>query len=127
METIKISTHSCYDKGTTSQTENISNIIDKLIRLTAKLTECYASDIIYDIDTLKNAITNGNELDRLLFFRECGVTARETASFNANEYDVLLFNFTPIQVWRLIHNPSTMETKLIRVSVYKEYSFERQV
>ena len=117
---IKITKHSCYDKGIVSETDNISSIIDKLIRLSAKLTECYASDIIYDIDNLKAAVASETPYDTLLFFRECGVTTRETAEFNEDTLDVLLFNFTPIQIWRLTHDPIATETKLIRVSVYKE-------
>lgn len=121
MKTIKISNYSVYDKGITSYTDNISDVIDKMIRLTAKLTERFASDIIYDIEDLNNAIYIKKEpLDRLLFFRECGVTTREFKNFDANAYETLLFNFTPIQIWRLTHNPETMETKLIRVGVYKE-------
>ena len=124
METIiKISNHSCYDNGITSDTENISSIIDKLIRLTAKLTENYASDIIYDIKALCSSVETGTEIDNLLFFRENGVTTRETKDFNVDAYKTLLFNFTPIQIWRLTHNPSTMETKLIRVSIYNEYAW----
>lgn len=126
MEIIKIYQHIIDDKGTVSNTDNISSVIDKMIRLTAKLTECYASDIIYDIDNLKDAVENGIEYDALLFFRECGVTTRATETFDANEYSVLLFNFTPIQVWRLTHNPATMETKLIRVNVRNEWSFDNE-
>lgn len=118
---IKITNFSCNDNGTVSYSENISNIIDKLIRLTAKLTECYASDIIYDIEALNDAVKNGNELDKLLFFRECGVATRKTESVTATDYDFLLSNWTPIQIWRLTHNPSTMETKLIRVRISKEW------
>lgn len=120
---IRITKHSCYDKGIVSDTDNISTIIDKMIRLTAKLTECYASDIIYDIDNLKAAVKEGKPYDMLLFFRECGVTTRDTTEFDEGMLDVLLFNFTPIQVWRLTHDPVEMETKLIRVSVYKDFSW----
>ena len=121
---VKITKHSCYDNGTVSNTDNISTVIDKLIRLTAKLTECYASDIIYDIDSLRKAVENGKPHDMLLFFRECGVTTRDTMEFDEGMLDSLLFNFTPIQIWRLTHDPIEMETKLIRVSVYKEFSFK---
>ena len=121
---IRITNHSCYDKGIVSNTDNISSIIDKMIRLTAKLTEYYASDIIYDIDNLKSAVTSGTSLDVLLFFRECGVTTRGTTEFNEGALDVILFNFTPIQVWRLTHDPEKTETKLIRVNVYKEFSLK---
>lgn len=117
---MKISNYAIDDKGTTSNTENISNIIDKLIRITAKITECYASDITYDIENLNDAVKHGTELDVLLFFREHGVTTRGARDFNDEAYDWVLFSCTPIQVWRLTHNPSTMETKLIRVSIRKE-------
>lgn len=118
---IKITKHSCYDKGTVSNTDNISTVIDKLIRITAKLTEYYASDIIYDIDSLKRAVENGKPHDMLLFFRECGVTTRDTTEFDEGMLDVLLLNFTPIQIWRLTHDPVEMETKLIRVDINKSY------
>lgn len=117
---IKITTYSCNDKGTVSKTSNISDVIDKMIRLTAKLTERYASDIVYDIAGLESALQTGNRIDLLLFFRENGVETRKTENFNEHEYDVLLFNFTPIQVWRLTHDPIEMETKLIRVQIYKD-------
>lgn len=123
METkIKITNHVLGDKGIVSRTENVSSIIDKMIRLTAKLTEHYASDIYYDIKAIVDVVENGKELDRLLFFRECGVTTRETRGFDAEVLDSLLFNFTPIQIWRLTHDPKTMETKLIRVDIRKEMS-----
>lgn len=66
MEIIKIYHHTIDDKGTVSNTDNISSVIDKMIRLTAKLTECYASDIIYDIDNLKDAVENGIEYEAKL-------------------------------------------------------------
>lgn len=122
MEIVKITSHVIYDKGTISNSDNISAVIDKMIRLAAKLTEYYASDIVYDIENLKDAVENGKEHDVLLFFRESGVTTRETETFNAEEYSVLLFNFTPIQVWRLTHDPASMKTKLLRVNVRTEYA-----
>lgn len=116
---IKITTYSCYDKGTISTTDNVSNIIDKMIRLTAKLTENYASDIIYDIADLNNAVKEKKSLDNLLFFRENGVTTREIKDFDVDTYESLLCCFTPIQTWRLTHDPATTKTKLIRVDVRK--------
>ena len=117
---IKISNFSCYNDGITSETENVCNVIDKMIQLAAKLTERFASDIIYDIEWLNNAVKEKILLDNLLFFRENGVTTRETNTLTADRYDGLLYCFVPIQVWRLTHNPDTMETKLVRVNVRKE-------
>lgn len=119
--TIKISNHSCYDNGITSRTENVSNIIDKMVRLAAKCTENYASDIVYDAIALEAAIKAKEQFDRILFFRENGVTAWQTEMFDVLAYDSILFNWTPIQTWRLTHNPTTMETKLIRVNISKSY------
>ena len=120
MKTIKITNYSCNDNGTISFSENISNVIDKMIRLTAKLTECYASDIVYDIENLNDAVKGKETYDCLLFFRECGVTACNTEKFDVNTYDRFYNNFNSIQIWRLTHDPSEMETKLIRVNVRKE-------
>ena len=117
--TIKITNFSCNDNGTVSYSENVSNVIDKLIRLTAKLTECYASDIIYDIETLNDAVKEGKPLDRLLFFRECGVTTYRMETFDAETFDRFSRSFAFIQVWHLTHDPSEKETKLIRVSIRK--------
>lgn len=116
---IKISNFSCYDNGITSETENVCNIIDKMIQLAAKLTERFASDIVYDIEWLNDTVKEKKPLDNLLFFRENGVTTMETNELTTDGYDGLLCCFTPIQVWRLTHNPTTMETKLIRVSIRK--------
>ena len=117
---IKITNYSCYDNGIVSETENICNIIDKMIRLAAKVTERWASDIVYDINELTDAIKNKESIDEIIFFRENGVITMETNKLTAERYNNLLCCFTPIQIWRLTHNPSTMETRLIRVNVRKE-------
>ena len=117
---IKITNYSCYDDGIVSETKNVCNIIDKMIRLTAKVTERWASDIVYDINELTDAIKNKKSIDEIIFFRENGVATMETNKLTAERYNDLLCCFTPIQIWRLTHNPSTMETKLIRVNVRKE-------
>lgn len=117
---IKITNYSCYDNGIVSETENISNIMNKMVRLAAKLTERYAGDIYYDMLKLNNAINEKEQLDNLFFFHKNGVTTSETNKLTAKLYDGLLCFFTPIQTWRLTYNPDTMEIKLIRVNVRKE-------
>ena len=117
---IKITNYSFYDDGIVSETENVCNIIDKMIRLTAKVTERWASDIVYDINELTDAVKNKKSIDEIIFFRENGVSTMETNKLTAERYNDLLCCFTPIQIWRLTHNPSTMETRLIRVNVRKE-------
>ena len=117
---IKITNYSFYDDGIVSETENVCNIIDKMIRLTAKVTERWASDIVYDINELTDAVKNKKSIDEIIFFRENGVSTMETNRLTAERYNDLLCCFTPIQIWRLTHNPCTMETRLIRVNVRKE-------
>ena len=71
---MKITDYSCYDNYTVkSETENISSIVDKLIRLTAKITESYASDVVYDINALEKFIEEKYPHDKIIFFRECGM------------------------------------------------------
>ena len=119
---VKISDYSHNDSHTIeTRSENLSSVIDKLIRITAKITEHFASDIMYDITNLNNAVKLQMLHDVLLFFRECGVTTWEISEFDEKAYDAVLTCFIPIQTWRLTHNPDTMETKLVRVSLSKEY------
>lgn len=110
---LKIINYSCYDNYTVkSDTNNISNVVDKLIRLTAKITERYASDIYYDIDSLHQCLEEHRSYDRVLFFREYGVsTVRVEYLTTPVEY---------IQAWRLTHDPENMITTLVRVDVRKE-------
>jgi hypothetical protein len=54
---------------------NYSDIMDKLIRLTAKITEHYASDIFYDLKSIDDHIRRGEEFHLLLVFREYGVNS----------------------------------------------------
>lgn len=107
-----ISDYSCYDNYTVkSKTENVSNIVDKMIRITAKTTESFASDIYYDIRALYQAINKKEKFDRILFFRECGVTAvTELIEYYESDY---------IQTWHLTHDPETCTTILKRVSIVK--------
>lgn len=117
---LRISPHYICEYGTTvtAYTENICSVIDKMIRLTAKLTELYASDIYYDIIAIDRAVEEKRKLDCILFFRENGVKTKPMEYMDADEYETTLSNFTPIQTWRLTHDPATTETKLERVDMY---------
>lgn len=110
---LKITNHSCYDDYTvTSNTENISDVVDKMIRLAAKITERFASDIYYDIKSLYNSLEEHEPYDRVLFFRESGVW-----TVSVEEIDRA---FEHIQAWRLTHNPENMITTLVRVNIKTE-------
>ena len=110
---IKITNYSSYDNYTvTSNTDNISDVVDKLIRLSAKITERYASDIYYDINSLHRCLEEHEPYDRVLFFRESGVW-----TVSVEEIDRV---FDHIQAWRLTHDPENIITTLVRVDVRKE-------
>lgn len=91
-----------------SDTGNISNISDRMVRLAAKITEIYAGDIFYDIDTLNRVVESGKNHAWLLCLREDG-TCLHDISFHRNELDGIEFdNFVYdgcgieeyIQFWR---------------------------
>ena len=114
---MKIDNYSSYDTYTfTSETENVSNIVDKLIRISAKITERFAGDIYYDIKSLYRCVEEHKPYDRVLFFRERGVW---TVSV-----DGLDDMFDHIQAWRLTHDPESMKTTLIRVEIRKERLYD---
>lgn len=98
-----------------SWSENISNISDRLIRIAAKCTEHYAGDVIYDIRALQDAVDTKFGHDRVLFFREGGVSMRIVNSQDA----LVTTDFLPacIQAWRLTHDPATTTTTLRRVEL----------
>ena len=101
-----------------SKTENISNVVDKLIRLSAKLTERYASDIFYDITSLFNCINEKYPHDKILFFREDGVTSYRIDFVERDNKGILCDDY--IQVWRLTYTPEDTTTVLKRVIIRKE-------
>ena len=110
---MEIKNYSCYDNYTVvADTENISSIVDKLIRLTAKITEQYAGDIIYDINTLRNNMANHKAYDKVLFFRESGVWV-----VDVEKLEHYIADSEDIQAWRLTFDPSTVTTTLIRISI----------
>lgn len=74
-----------------SDTGNISNISDRMVRLAAKITEIYAGDIFYDIDTLNRVVESGKNHAWLLCLREDG-TCLHDISFHRNELDGIEFD-----------------------------------
>ena len=114
---MKIVNYSSYNTYTfTSETDNISNIVDKLIRLSAKITERFAGDIYYDIKSIYRCVEEHEPYDRVLFFRESGVW-----TVSVDELDAMIDH---IQAWRLTHDPESMTTVLIRVGIRKDNLYE---
>lgn len=73
---IKIFGYSVYNNyKATSDTDNVSDVIDRMIRVVAKVTELYASDIVYSINNLQDAIKNKTSMCLLLGFRDGGVNS----------------------------------------------------
>lgn len=85
----------------------ISTILDKLIRLTAKLTEDYASDIYYEFCEIERLVKERDSFDKIIIFRENGVNSyyRETLE----DYSVHDINSISeaIQIWELVYEPDT--------------------
>lgn len=59
-----------------SSTENVSGVIDALLRITTKVTEYYAGDVLFTIQNLQAAIKRGQPFAALLLFRESGVSEK---------------------------------------------------
>lgn len=70
----KVQRYSAFDNYTVRGCgENVSSIFDKLIRLAAKLTENYASDLLYELPDVHDL--GGFEFGNWLYaFREGGVS-----------------------------------------------------
>ena len=120
----RLEPHSCYDQFTTETLgDNVSSVVDRLIRLAAKLTEMYASDIVYDINSFKKAVEGHEDFDRVLVFREGGVVS------DMLNHGVYAAPYTDgIQTWRLEYCGRTQIAKLERVDVVEltgKYQDER--
>ena len=70
-----IKRYSMFDNYTVeSAGNNVSGVYDKLLRLTTKPTESYASDVLYLIPAIMEAVENTERsLDAIIMFREGGV------------------------------------------------------
>lgn len=110
-----------YDNWTfRAKGDNVSAITDKLIRLAAKLTERFASDILYDIDALRRALQHWHDLDVVLFFNESGVRCKDVGGSGTLLYSDRLGEC--IQAWRLTYDPETTTTILQRVTLSAKLS-----
>ena len=93
----KIIDYSSFDNYTVrSDTGNFSNIVDKMIRITAKVTESYAGDIFYEISLLNVVVKSKSHRRRILVFRERGVSG-----YWIEDNYVELCSETGIQYWLL--------------------------
>ena len=75
--------YKCRELAYAEGDKNISNVVDMLIRLTAKYTSRYGSDIYYTLHELYRAVEEtGEPMCRILSFREMGVSSKP-AGFDA--------------------------------------------
>lgn len=132
----KLSTYSSYEnytvccntnKGDIFECNFPSDISDKLIRITAKVTERYASDLLISIDSIKSKLSeklkNKQPINETFYFgfRDSGVDHTEWVELTScNE-----FNSRYIQLWKLEINDNlpttyynTIDWKLTRMSNY---------
>ncbi len=79
---------------------NLSSLISKLIYITAKLTENYASDIIYDIEYINEMIESKKDFDIILGFMENGVHKYAYEEIKNETYK----NSIIIQYWQVKYN-----------------------
>lgn len=117
---MKIRRHFCYDDYNLKvRGNNVSSIIDKLIRLTAKITEWYGSDIIYDIETYRECVKAKQSYDFILCFREMGVNSFCAESVMEPDFEYSRVSES-IQSWRLQYDPEENLSTLYRVNLIKE-------
>nr|DAW40898.1 MAG TPA: hypothetical protein [Caudoviricetes sp.] len=115
---IKINSYFC-DNGKSDIKGSPFTIIDKLIRITAKITENYASDIFYDIKGYDSWIyaKNNHEVVKdfhtIFFFRENGVSVYNMKGSFPVPYNA---QFEAIQTWELYHSVNEDYGILRRVS-----------
>lgn len=76
----KILKYSTFNKPIICQ-DNYSTIYDKLIRVTAKITESYASDIFYTMQSIEKLAKDKEEFTKILMFREHGVDCHSLPVF----------------------------------------------
>lgn len=74
----RIKNHSVYDNYTfRSCGDNVSDVIDAVLRKTVKITERYAGDILYLLDSFRDAVKKNESWKGLLLFRESGVSLKK--------------------------------------------------
>lgn len=92
------------------------HITDKLIRLTAKLTERFASDIYYELNELQRCGRDKIPYDKVLLFRENGVNSYQVK----NGIIDITRSVEELQWWGLEYNPETNIAWLRRVCLRQE-------
>lgn len=85
--------------------ENYSTIFDRLIRLTAKLTESYAGDIYYELGEIEKLIERSQPFNRIIAFREDGVNSYWRETVEKCALSDLSAIEESVQIWELVYTP----------------------
>lgn len=119
-----IERYSIFDNYTVKSCgDNISNVMDKLLRLTTKLTESYASDILFLVPLIDKAMEDGTDIDIIIMFRESGVNWKNIKN------DVIEIETTIkyLQCWRLsVDHAREDAMELTRVYLVADGSYSKR-
>lgn len=97
--TYQIETNAEFDNRTVhSDGSNMNAIFDKLLRITTKLTESCAGDILSLFPAVQKALDNGVPFDAAIMFWEGGVQWKE---IDADDTITMDFHTRYLQVWNL--------------------------
>lgn len=97
--TYQIETCSEFDnRAVHSDSSNMNAIFDKLLRITTKLTESCAGDILSLFPAVQKALDNGVPFDAAIMFLEGGVQWKE---IDADDTITMDFHSRYLQVWCL--------------------------
>lgn len=97
--TYQIETNSEFDnRAVHSDSPNMNAIYDKLLRITTKLTESCAGDILSLFPAVQKALDNGVPFDAAIMFWEGGVQWKE---IDADDTITMDFHTRYLQVWCL--------------------------
>lgn len=99
LRTYKIKPYSSFDNWTFhSGGANWSDIYDRLLRITTKLTSRYASDVLTFINHMNRYSDTDNPFDFVVLFRESGVAWFDPGANDTVEFETSCNWF---QVWRV--------------------------
>ena len=99
-----------------SLTEDVSEIVDMMIRLSADITWYEASDIYYNIQELHKVIKSKNKLDKIILFNHDDGVLTYNCPLAFPYYGI----DKAIQIWRITHDPETCTTIFKRVCLMEE-------
>lgn len=83
--------------------DRVASVFDKVIELAARKCDSYASDVFWDMYRLVEAARDETTFDRLLWFRETGVSSADIKDLTTFNYPTLKDIASQENIWRLSH------------------------